>query len=316
MIKILSLCAALLAPESTGLDPHGRSLHLKLYEDFNTSYSACIATNKQARKYGIDPFVATALMYKETRFSPKLAKKSKLFRKIRKIYGCEEGSDRFIKSSCSAFMIFAPHLATMLEKNYIDRQVGSNYRKALRDFLGKRTKKHAKTIENMAKRYADVYSRTHTSFVWNTPFRNPEGIYQKEPRVVKRRRERRNLPHNDPQLNDLMNGLDCVQPYDYRNRQMQQKMEYDLQLIYKILGTGYRIEAKSRNFKDPEYFLYINRRDLREILYMAASITSSQHKPHTFQEYNDGKLVLMLNAPKRTLVFMPHSENLYVIVVK
>lgn len=35
MIKILSLCAALLAPESTGLDPHGRALHLKLDADYN-----------------------------------------------------------------------------------------------------------------------------------------------------------------------------------------------------------------------------------------------------------------------------------------
>ena len=38
MIKILSFCAALLAPESTGLDPHGRALHLELHADFNTSY--------------------------------------------------------------------------------------------------------------------------------------------------------------------------------------------------------------------------------------------------------------------------------------
>ena len=316
MIKILSLCAALLAPESTGLDPHGRALHLKLHEDFNTSYDACIATAKQAKKYGIDTFVATALVYKETKFSPKLAKKSKLFRKIRKIHGCEEGSDRFIKSSCSAFMIFAPHLATMLEKNYIDSRVGANYRKALRDFLGRGSKERAKIIENVAKRYADVYSRTHTSFVWNSPFKNPESIYPKETYVTKRKQRRSNFRTNDPHLNQLMDNLDCVQPYDYRNRQMQQKMEYDIQLLYRILGPGYKIEAKSRNFDDPEYFLHINPRDLREILYMAASITSSRHKPHTFQEYGDGRLVLILNAPRRTLVFVPHSENLYVITIK
>lgn len=313
MIKILSLCAALLAPESTGLDPHGRSLHLKLHEDFNTSYGACIATAKQARKYGLDTFVSVALVYKETKFSPKLAKKSKLFRKIRKIYGCEDGSDRFVKSSCSAFMIYAPHLATKLEKNYIDRRFGSNYRKALREFLGNQRKSHAKVIENMAKRYADVYSRTHTSFVWNSPFKNPERIYPQEPQIAQKPRQ---LPHNDPHLNDLMTGLNKIQPYDYRNRQMQRKMEYDLGLLYRILGSGYKIEAKSRNFKDPEYFLYINNRDLREILYMAASATSSRHKPHTFQEYNDGKMVLILNAPHRTLVFTPHSENLFIITIK
>ena len=316
MIKILSLCAALLAPESSGLDPHGRSLHLKLHEDFNTSYSACIATAKQARKYGIDPFVSVALMYKETKFSPKLAKKSKLFRNIRKVFGCEEGSDRYIKSSCSAFMIFAPHLATMLEKNYIDRRYGANYRKALRDFFDNRSKRRVKVIENMAKRYADIYSRTHTSFIWNSPFQNPESAYPDEPDIVKRRQRRAPPSNYDPRFNDLVDNLGQVMPYDYRNRQMQQKMEYDLQLIYRVLGSGYRIEAKSRNFKDPEYFLYINQRDLREILYMAASATSSRHKPHTFQEHNDGKLVLMLNAPRRTLVFTPYSENLYVITIK
>tara|TARA_R100001594_G_scaffold118679_1_gene154015 strand:+ start:109 stop:1059 length:951 start_codon:yes stop_codon:yes gene_type:complete len=316
MIKILSLCAALLAPESTGLDPHGRSLHLKLYEDFNISYDACIATAKQARKYGIDPFVATALMYKETKFSPKLAKKSKLFRKIRKIHGCEPGSNRFIKSSCSAFMVFAPHLATMLEKNYIDSRIGTNYRKALRDFFGRSGKRKAKIIENVAKRYADVYSRTHTSFAWNSPFKKPESAYPEESYITKRRQRRSNSHINDPYLSALINDLDRVMPYDYKNRQLQQKMEYDLQLLYKILGAGCRIEAKSRNFDDPEYFLYINRRDLRESLYMAASLTSSQYKPHTFQEYSDGKLVLLLNAPKRALIFIPHSENTYVVTIK
>ena len=313
MIKILSLCAALLAPETTGLDPHGRSLHLKLHEDFNTSYEACITTAKQARKYGIDPFVSIALMYKETKFSPKLAKKSRFFRNIRKNYGCEGDPGRFIKSSCSAFMIFAPHLATMLEKNYIDRRYGANYRKALRDFFGNRRKKRAKIVENMAKRYADVYSRTHTSFVWNSPFKNPERIYPEEPQVTQKPR---NQHYNDPQLNDLMMGLNRVQPYDYRNRQMQQKMEYDLALLYGILGPGCKIEAKSRNLKDPEYFLHINVRDLREILFMTASETSSRHKPHTFQEYNDGRLILMLNAPRRTLIFTPYNENLFIITIK
>jgi len=210
-------------------------------------------------------------------------------------------------------MIYAPHLATMLEKNYIDRQYGSNYRKALREFLGKSRRMEAKVVENMAKRYADVYSRTHTGFIWNTPFRNPENSYPQPGSLAQKPRR---LPHNDPYINDLMTGLNRTQPYDYRNRQMQQKMEYDLELLYGILGPGRKIEAKSRNFKDPEYFLYINSRDLREILYMTASETSSRHKPHTFQEYNDGKLVLMLNAPERTLVFTPYSENLYIITIK
>ena len=159
MIKVLSLCAALLAPESTGLDPHGRALHLKLDADFNTSYDACITTVKQARKYGVDPFISAALMYKETKFSPKLAKKSRLFRKIRKIYGCGGDSGQFIKSSCSAFMLFAPHMVTFLEKNYRNRTTGSDYRKSLRQFL-QNDRRKAKIVENMAKRFADVYTRT------------------------------------------------------------------------------------------------------------------------------------------------------------
>lgn len=316
MIKVLSFCAALLAPESSGLDPHGRSLHLKLYEDFNTSYSACITTVNQSQKYGIDPFVSAALMYKETRFSPKLAKKSKLFKKIRKLYDCQEGEDRFIKSSCSAFVVYAPHLATMLEKNYINREFGSNYRKALRGFYGGGLESRAKTIENIAKRYADVYSRTHTAFVWNSPFRNPESIYPKESQIAKKRQHRSNSHGSDPYLDILLKNLGHARPYDYKNRQMYQKMEYDIRLLYKILGSGWKIEAKSRDLKDPEYFLYINRRDLRESLYMAASFTSSQYKPHTFQEHNDGKLVLLLNAPKRSLIFTPYSENIYVVTIK
>ena len=103
-------------------------------------------SNAESSRNGISLPKIGALI--ETKFSPKLAKKSGLFRKIRKIYGCETGSNRFIKSSCSAFMIYAPHLATMLEKNYIDRQHGSNYRKALKEFLGDQRKNHAKIIEN------------------------------------------------------------------------------------------------------------------------------------------------------------------------
>ena len=316
MIKILSLCAALLAPESTGFDPHGRSLHLKLHEDFNISHDACLVTMEQASEYGIDPFVAAALMYGETKFSPKLAKKSKLFRKIRKIHDCAPGSGRFIKSSCSAFMVFAPHLATILEENYIDNKIGTNYRKSLRDFFGRGGKRKAKLVENAAKRYADVYSRTHTSFAWNNPFKNPESLYPKESYAAKKRQKRSSRDINDPHLTELIDDLDRVMPYDYKNRQLRQKIEYNLEMLYKILGDGHKIEAKSRNFDDPEFFIYINRKTLRENLYMAAAWTSSQYKPHTFQEYSDGKLVLLLNAPKKTLIFIPYSENVYVITIK
>ena len=312
MIKVLSFCAALLAPTSTGLDPHGRALHLKLDADFNTSYDACITTVKQARKYGIDPFISAALMYKETRFSPKLAKRSKLFRKIRRNYGCEGDSGQFIKSSCSAFMLFAPHLVTYLEKNYIDRKSGSDYRKSLRQFL-RNNRKRAKIVENMAKRFADMYSRTHTSFVWNSPFQNPERLGPEEPKIAQNDPRYR---QNDPETEILIENLRRPRPYDHQRRRLEQKMQYDLQLLYSILGSGCKIEARSRDLQNPEYYVRIDTRSLRETLWLAAGSTSSGHQPHTFQEYNDGRYVLLLNTPKRTIIFTPYGENTYIITIK
>ena len=312
MIKVLSLCAALLAPASTGLDPHGRALHLKLDADFNTSYDACITTVKQAGKYGVDPFISAALMYKTTKFSPKLAKRSKLFRKIRKIYGCEGDSGQFIKSSCSAFMLFAPHMVTFLEKNYRNRATGSDYRKSLRQFL-QNDRQKAKIIENMAKRFADVYSRTHPGVVWNNPFANPDRLTEGRDQVAQNNPP---LPPQDPRLNDLVEDLRRPRPHDYQRRRLDQKMQYDLQLLYSILGPGCRIEAKSRDYNNPEYYVHIDARNLREILWNIAGKTSSPHKPHTFQEYGDGKFILFLNTPKRVLTFTPYGQDIYIIMIK
>ena len=312
MIKILSFCVALLAPASTGLDPHGRALHLKLDTDFDTSYEACITTVHQAGKYGVDPFISAALMYKLTKFSPRLAKKSRLFRKIRKNYGCEGDSGQFIKSSCSAFMLFAPHMVTFLEKNYRNKETGSDYRKSLREFL-QNDKKSAKIVENMAKRFADVYSRTHPSAVWNNPFANPERLTEKAAEVAQ------NEPQNhqqEPETEAFVDDLRRPAPYDYQRKRLHQKMQYDLQLLHSILGPGCRIEARSRDFNNPEYYINIDERSLRETLWFAAGNTSSRHKPHTFQEHDNGTFVLFLNAPKRALTFSPYGENVYIITIK
>lgn len=177
-IKVLSLCAALLAPESTGLDPHGRSLHLPLHEDFNISYSACIVTAKQAKKYNVDPFVAVALAYRTTKMSPKLARKSDIYHQIQHNFGCEQHNDRFIKSSCSPFMLTSLNLAVQLGKYQHD------YSSALCSFLSgnkscsRAALREAKVIENMARRFANVYSRTHVSFVWKDPFQQQESPYE------------------------------------------------------------------------------------------------------------------------------------------
>lgn len=169
-IKVLSLCAALLAPESTGHDPHGRALHLPLHEDFNISYEACIVTAKQAKRYNIDPFVAVALAYQTTKMSPELARKSKVYHQIQAEYGCRTSDFRYIKSSCSPFMLTSLNLAVLISKYQLD------YPTALCSFLsgnGRCTSKgrrEAKIIENMSRRFANVYSRTHTSFQWKDPF--------------------------------------------------------------------------------------------------------------------------------------------------
>ena len=315
MIKILSLCAALLAPESSGLDPHGRSLHLKLHEDFNTAYEACITTNKQAVKYGIDPFVATALMYKTTKFSPKLAKKSKLFKKIKKLYGCESGSDQFIRSSCSPFMLFAPHLVTFLEETYRNKRLGSDYRASILKFL-RNNRRSTKIVENMAKRFADTYSRTHTYYAWNNPFRNSKR-FEPPPR-----QQAQIPPQNGPgmpqdqQLQDLIHNLRQPQSYDLQNQRMHRKMEYDIQILYSILGPGFKVEAKSRDSRNPEYYVYGQRRDLREMLYNAAANTSSAYKPHSFKEYDNGSMVLLLGAPKLKLTFTPYNQNIYFVKIQ
>jgi len=178
-IKVLSLCAALLAPESTGLDPHGRALHLPLHEDFNISYKACIVTAKQAKRYNIDPFVAVALAYRTTKMSPQLARKSYIFHRIQRIFGCETNSDRFIRSSCSPFMLTSLNLALLVGEHQ------QNYSTALCSFLSgknicrQKTAREAKIIENMARRFVNVYSRTHTSFRWKDPFQIKENPYQK-----------------------------------------------------------------------------------------------------------------------------------------
>ena len=177
-IKVLSLCAALLAPESTGLDPHGRSLHLPLHEDFNISYEACIVTAKQAKKYNVDPFVAVALAYRTTKMSPKLAKRSDLYRKIQNDFGCDGHGDMFIKSSCSPFMLTSLNLAVQLGKYQHD------YSGALCEFLSgndgcrREEMREAKIVESMARRFANTYSRTHTSFVWKDPFRQRDDPYE------------------------------------------------------------------------------------------------------------------------------------------
>ena len=165
----------------------------------------------------------------------------------------------------------------------------------------------------MSKRFVDMYTRTHTGFVWNSPFVNPERLHPDEPPEAE---NDYSLRRHDGELDELLTNLRRPRPGDYERRRLQQKMEYDLQLLHSLLGRGSRIEARSRDFKNPEYYIHINGRDLREILWVVAGNTSSPQKPHTFQEYNDGRFILHLNAPKRTIFFTPSNENVYIITLK
>ena len=113
-LKILSLCASLFAPGPDS-DPHGRSLHLKTPEGFTVAHDACITTAKEAIKVGVDPFVALAVVYNTTSMSPKRARKSRVHRHIRLEWSCP-ATGRWLRSSCSPFMLTPMHMRTLLNK--------------------------------------------------------------------------------------------------------------------------------------------------------------------------------------------------------
>ena len=295
MIKVLSLCAALLAPESSGQDPHGRSAHLELDSDFNTSYSACIATLKQARKYKIDPFVSAALMYRTTKFSPKLAKSSTIFRRISENYGCQSNSEQFIKSSCSPFMLFAPSFVTLLEKSKRHVSAPENYRTSLRKFL-RNDRKSARIVENMAKRFADVYSRTHSGFVWRSPFQAEEEF--------------------DEEADQLFYDLNQRQPYDSHISNLHQQMEREVQILHAIFGNHYRIEASANNNQTPEYLIHVDYQNLKQFLWYIAGNTAGPYKPTSLQEYDGQRFVLQFRTPRMRVILSPMGMNLFGIIIK
>jgi hypothetical protein len=313
MIQVLALCAALLAPEWSGLDPHGRSLHLKLNEDFTISHKACIATVKQANKYQIDPFISAALMYKLTKFSPKLAKKSPHFRKIRENFGCEGDSGRFIKSSCSAFMLFAPRMEELLIKHMIEEGKGSDYRKALREFLGG-NKKNAKIVENMARRFADVYTRSHPSVVWNNPFkglRTPEEEYRHQPS---------HIPHEPPYFDPYRHHYPAYGGNNHGNfdSNPHEYMNWGCSMLSQVLGPDVivRSDYNSRN-SPPQINFYINTTyaDLKRRLWIVNGDTSyrygQNYRSKELEERGNGFFKLKLNSSRgnMTLEFVPHGNT-------
>jgi len=316
IIKILSLCAALFAPESTGLDPHGRSLHLKLYADFNATYGACITTANQAQKYGIDPFVAISLAYETTGMSMDRAGKSPFYKTILNKFGCDRHG-QFTKSSCSSFMIAPARLADLLKE-----KSDGDYSDAVCRFLStddkcrRKNKNKIERIKNMSRRFADCYSRTHTYFTWRDPFqREPE----RSPRHLRQHRrqhaagaDQRGFPNTrDLELNDLLfrlrNGM------AYNNYNLKQKMNYGINLIISLIGPTAKVEARSPDNRTVKFFLHIDHRDLRDRLWRVANQTSGYHKAFKLQETEQGQFKLY--TPEYILTFSPHG-NIFIINIQ
>lgn len=313
IIKVLSLCAALFAPESTGLDPHGRALHLKIYEDFDATYGACIATAKQASKYGVDPFVAISLAYETNGMSLKRASKSVFYKAILNKFGCDRHG-QFTKSSCSSFMIAPARLADLLKE-----KSNEDYSDAVCRFLSsddkcrKKNKKRVERIKNMAKRFADCYSRTHTYFTWKDPFqRKREQLEHHRPPSLTPYPGQRDFPSTrDLELNDLLFRL--RHGMIYSNYSLQQKMNYGLNLINSLLGPVARIEAHSPDNRNVRFFLHMSYIELREHLWQVANQTSGYHKAFKLQEIRKGQFKLY--TPEYILTFSPHG-NIFIIKIQ
>ena len=333
-IHILKLCAALLAPESTGLDPHGRALHLPLHEDFNVSYEACIETAKQARRLDVDPFVMLALAYKTTKLSPKLAEKSPIYKEIRRQYGCEEEGP-FIRSSCSSFMLLPQFFRSLAMEtvrqsgNKIDRL--PDYRKSLCRFLKPwKTKctssmrKEAKIIENVSFRFANVYGRTFTSFTWHSPFKV-------QPTQEERRREDDRLERQldreahlrNPNLHGMLHGL------GYRYSPNPVQSEYtrrDLTLLSELFEGHVPVEAATNNRNTVKFFVHFqNPEQVRESLWYINGNTSKIYENEFYagdlKEFNGGVYHLILKSRIREfksiiIKFVPDSMRYQVFIFR
>ena len=213
MIKILSLCAALLAPPSSGVDPHGRSAHLKYYTDFNTAYKACIATAGKAQSLGLDVFTTLAMTHKLVGFSPKHAERKKISRKLFREYSCQpRRRDYYVRDSCSPYMLLPQRLYDILNDH---THVRVRYNTAIcylvtgNMYCGRKSRRLARRIKNMTRRFVDVYRRTHRYYNWSDPYivRPPSHRYD--------RYHNYNDPHigdrNGWEINDLLRELSTPQ---------------------------------------------------------------------------------------------------------
>ena len=210
MIKVLSLCAALLAPVMTGEDPHGRAAHLSYNTDFDTAYGACIATAGKAQTLGLDIFTVLAMTHKLLGFSPPHAERKRISRRLSRKYGCRiRVGDYYVRDSCSPYMLLPQQLYDILhEPSHARRRYetsicyivsGSNYCRG-------RSKRLARRIKYMSRRFVSVYRKTHAYYEWTDPYIVRPPIRYRDRRYP----DRYSPPHDNHLLRELYNDLDYI----------------------------------------------------------------------------------------------------------
>jgi len=298
IIKALTLCAALLAPRSTGEDPHGRALHLKLYDDYNTSYGACIHTVKMARSTKVDPFMTAAFVYETSGFGGKKIKNKRFFKKLAKIYGCERLEDT-PRTSCSATTLAIFHFTDLLRKteDYYEAICGAFETNSVcyRD----NEKRTTKTL-NFARRFVYVYNRQFRRTVLNWAF---EGMESQRQHPDRPRQPRSPLSHLQPSENE-----DIVF-FEMGDRKRQ------LQFMSLVLGPAFQVNfeenIQQNCSKTANFYVASDTFQLKNRLVDITSRTGERY----FRKYQAHKLV-STNETDFRLYFRSNNRNFSLNFVK
>ena len=298
VIKALALCAALLAPKSTGEDPHGRALHLKLYDDYDTSYEACIHTAKMAKAIGIDPFMTTALVYEATGFAVKRTRNKRHIRKLAKMYGCA-GLENTPRTSCSAITLSIFHFSDVLRRanDYFEavcgffEENGTCYRE--------NEQKTTRTL-NLARRFVYAYNRSHSSTVLNWAFK---GMQPRKRHASRPAAPKPHFEHLHPSESEDVVFFEMGDP-------MKQ-----LKFLTILLGQGMEVSHHANpgenNRRDSVFLIDVSSGELRNRL---NQITNGQNR-HYHNRYRAGRLESLSQTDFR-LYFHSNSKNFSLKFIK
>ena len=298
VIKALTLCAALLAPRSTGEDPHGRALHLKLYDSFDSSYEACIHTVKMARSTKVDPFMTTAFVYETSGFGGKKIKNKRFFKKLAKIYGCER-LEETPRTSCSATTLAFFHLTDLLRKtdDYYEAICGAFEANSV--CYRENEKRTTKTL-NLARRFVYVYNRRFKRTVLNWAFEGTES-----------RREHSSRPRSPP------SPLSHLQPSENEDIVFFEMGDERKQLKFMslVLGPGFQVNfeenIQQNNPRMANFYVNADHYQLRNRLINVANHTNERY----FRKYQAHKLIF-INETDFRLFFRSRSRNFSLKFVK